>query len=86
MTSQFTIRLCPVITEGISARVQLYSAFQSLTSCMGTLQSHSGKMSAHAPLFSPWRLPVEEAMTRSAKTITGATNFIAMLRLLNFSY
>ena len=31
---QFTIRLCHVITERISVRVQLFSAFQSLTSRM----------------------------------------------------
>ena len=31
-------------------------------------------------------LPTEEAMTRSTRAITGATNFVAMLRLLNFSY
>ena len=36
--------------------------------------------------FFPEGLPTKEAMTRSAKAITGATNFIAMLRLLNFSY
>ena len=34
MTSQFAIRLCHVITERLSVREQLYSAFQSLTSRM----------------------------------------------------
>ena len=37
-------------------------------------------------LFSSGGLPTEEAMTRSAKPITGATNFIAMFHMFNFSY
>ena len=37
-------------------------------------------------LFSPRGLPTEEAMTRSAKVITGATNSVVIFRLLNFSY
>lgn len=31
-------------------------------------------------------LPKEETMIRSAKVITGATNLVAILRLLNFSH
>ena len=35
--------------------------------------------------FFPEALPTEEVMIRSAKAITGAMNFVAMLWLLNFS-
>ena len=94
MTLQFTVRLCHVVTERISVRVQLLSAFEKFDIAHDSVQAYDsssaniswrGFFRRDNKLFSSGGLPTE-AMTRSAKAITGVTNFIAILRLLNFSY